>query len=179
MMFNGNPVSFEDHHNSLYYKIAVSLVGHDIPFLLIVKLLTLLSMKELKAFSFFILMLLIWGNLKAQNTSITVLDKETKKPIPYANLCFEGMVEGAKTYGITSLDGKAKNDVKEKSLLVISFVGYETLIDTVHAHEEIIYELNPDLFNLNQVVITATRTEKALKDVPAITQVLLSSERNN
>ncbi len=112
----------------------------------------------------------------AQKSEIQVIDKETKKPIPYANLCFESLINGAKSYSISSLDGWAENKVKEKSLLVISFVGYETVFDTVLSQEAKIIQLTPDLFNLNQVVVTATRTQKMLKDVPAITQLITAKE---
>lgn len=112
----------------------------------------------------------------SQNTSILVIDKDTKEPIPYANLCFESLESNLVTYSISSLDGIAENKAQNKCLLAISFIGYETIFDTILANENKIYVLNPDLFNLNQVVITATRTEKALKDVPSITQVVLSTE---
>ena len=112
----------------------------------------------------------------SQNDYISVIDKDTKEPIPYANLCFESLESNSVTYSISSLEGKAENKAKDKCLLAISFVGYETIFDTILENEKKLYELNSDLFNLNQVVITATRTEKALKDVPSITQVVLSTE---
>lgn len=133
-------------------------------------------MKKLISFSLFAILFSMWMNLEAQNSAITVLDKETGKVIPYANICFEGVENGTKLYSITSLDGLAENKAKEKSVVIISFVGYETIIDTIYPKETKEYNLDTDLFNLNQVVVTATRTEKRLADVPVLTQVVLAKE---
>jgi len=133
-------------------------------------------MKIYKSLMLLGLAMLLWINAEAQHALIQVFDKETKAPIPYANLCFEGLENGVKTYKITSLKGLTENNINEESILVISFLAYQTLVDTIKAGQGKNYELEPDLFNLNQVVVTATRTEKTLKDVPVITQVVLASE---
>lgn len=136
-------------------------------------------MKKLISFSLFAILFSMWMNVEAQNSAITVLDKETGKVIPYANICFEGIENGIKSYSITSLDGIADNNSKEKSVVIISFVGYTPLVDTISPNENKEYLLDSDIFNLNQVVVTATRTEKRLKDVPVLTQVVFQKEIEN
>ena len=108
----------------------------------------------------------------AQDASLKVYDKETKQPIPYANVCFEGLITKTQHYAITSLKGEAVNSVNEKSQIAISFVGYKTIVDTIYPGESKTYHLQPDIFNMEQVVVTATRTEKALKDVPILTELI-------
>lgn len=112
---------------------------------------------------------------KAQN-EILILDKNTKEAIPYANLCFESLKNKTKTYAISSLEGKAINKVQEASILTISYTGYRTHSDTILPGENNVYELGADLMNLDQVVVTATRTNKKLMDVPIITQLVLAEE---
>ncbi|MBE9469334.1 MAG: TonB-dependent receptor [Bacteroidetes bacterium] len=112
----------------------------------------------------------------ANETFLKVFDKETKQPLAYANVCFQSVSSKENFYFVTSLNGETKNPVKEKSKIVISFVGYETLIDTINPNEAKVYYLQPDVFNMEQVVITATRTEKALKDAPVITQVITAKQ---
>ena len=112
----------------------------------------------------------------AQTAIITVFDSETKQAVPYATVCFEGLKTGKKQYAVTSAQGKLVNPVKEKSQIAISFVGYKTLTDTIDAGENKTYYLQADIFSMEQVVITATRTEKTLKDAPVITQVITARQ---
>jgi len=133
-------------------------------------------MKKFKILGFILLILSLFENVNAQNATISVNDNDSKEAIPYANLCFQGLLTNSKSYSITSLEGKIENTISEKSVLIISFMGYESLIDTINPGESKLYQLKADLFNLNQVVITATRTKKALKDVPAITQLVTAKE---
>ncbi len=112
---------------------------------------------------------------KAQG-ELEIIDAETSKPIPYANLCFESLSNKKKTYSISSLKGKVENKIKDKSIISISFTGYKTLIDTLIPEESKVFKLKLDLMNLDQVVVTATRTPKKLMDVPVITQLILSDE---
>lgn len=122
------------------------------------------------------IIVLISQSVIAQNYVISIIDNDTKQPVPYTTVCFEGLQTGKKQYAVTSAKGEVLNPIKEKSQITISFVGYKTLIDTLNPGESKTYKLKADLFNLDQVVITATRTEKALKDVPVITQVITARQ---
>jgi len=133
-------------------------------------------MNKWKVLGFLVLLLAMHKSGKAQEAIIKVIDADSRLAIPYANVCFQSLLSDAKTYSITSLEGDAKNNITERSLLVISFMGYESLFDTILPNESRVYELKPDLFHLHQIVVTATRTQKALKDVPAITQLVSAKE---
>jgi len=115
----------------------------------------------------------------AQEAVITVIDSETKELLPYVNICFESIDAKQKQYTITNTNGKAINPCKTRCVLAISFVGYKTKIDTLAASQNKTYYLETDVFNLDQVVVTATRSRKALKDAPVITQVISSKEIEN
>jgi len=112
----------------------------------------------------------------AQSGMIKVFDKVTKHPVPYANVCFENMRTKGKHYSVTSLKGEVVNISAETSLITISFVGYKTLNDTINPKESKIYYLQPDVFNMEQVVITGTRTRKTLSNSPILTKVITSVE---
>ena len=112
----------------------------------------------------------------SQSSHITVIDGDTKDVLPYVNICFESLDESHKQYAITNIDGQADNPCKEECIVAISFIGYKTIIDTLEANQDITYRLETDVFNLDQVVVTATRTQKALKDAPVITQVISAKD---
>jgi len=112
----------------------------------------------------------------ANKIVLKVLDKETKQPIHSANVFFEGFATKAQHFSVTSFKGETFNPVTEKSKIAISFVGYKILIDTLYPKQTNTYYLQPDVFSMDQVVVTATLTEKALKDAPVITQVITAKQ---
>lgn len=115
----------------------------------------------------------------SQNSIIKVLDAETKEPMAYVNVCFESLVSAKKDYTITNINGEATNICTDKCIVSLSFVAYKTLFDTLTANKSKTFYLHADVFNLEQVVVTATRTQKALKDAPVITQVITSENITN
>jgi len=137
---------------------------------------SMINLEHMKGLIAIISILLINQFAFAQDALLKVYDKETKSPKPYANVCFEGVKTKSQYYSVTTLKGEAINVATEKSQIAISFVGYKTIIDTINPGESRIYYLQPDVFNMEQVVVTATRTEKALKDAPVITQVITAKQ---
>ena len=115
----------------------------------------------------------------AQKPTIKVLDIESKEALPYVNLCFESFDQSQKQYAVTNADGEVTNPCQTNCVVAISFVGYKTIVDTLASNTFKVYFLEADIFNLEQVVVTATRTEKALKDAPVITQVITAKEMSN
>lgn len=66
--------------------------------------------------------------------------------------------------------------------LRISFVGYETLETTVEirkSENHADFRLNESSIDLNEVVVTGTKSEKTLKNVPVITQVISAGKMLN
>ena len=74
----------------------------------------------MKGFITITTILLISQSAFAQDALLEVFDKETKQPMPYANMCFEGLITKTQHYAITSLKGEAVNPVREKSQIAIS-----------------------------------------------------------
>ena len=109
--------------------------------------------------------------IMAQNNKCILLDKETNQPIAYANICFEDIENSSKQYTTTSIDGKFTCQIKGTTIIAISYVGFKTYIDTLDISKAHKFYLTPDFLNLDQVVVTATRSNKLLKDAPVITQV--------
>ena len=108
----------------------------------------------------------------SQNGMISIFDKETRQAIPFVNISFESIKTGEQKFAISNTKGRAENPFQGACIISISHIGYLNLVDTIDGSSNPIFYLQADFFDLNQVVITATRSEKSLKDAPVITQVI-------
>lgn len=103
-----------------------------------------------------------------------VLD-ETGSPMPGA------MVKIGETgkVTVTDSDGKFEFQVKDKNSIKInvSFIGYVCNTNILQADKtENVIRMIPDQTALSEVVVTATRTPKALKDAPVVTRLISADE---
>jgi outer membrane receptor for ferrienterochelin and colicins len=102
----------------------------------------------------------------AQQAAIEVRDAKTQEPVPFAHVCFESIKSKSQKHFVTDIKGKVPNECKEPSIVAISYVGYETLIDTVHPGKSHIINLKPAVLNISEVVVTAQFTpERADKSI--------------
>ncbi len=101
-----------------------------------------------------------------QKAFITVIDQKNNEPVAFAHVCLEGLKSGAPKYSLTDINGKVSNDVKERSKIAISYVGYKTLIDTISPGQSKEIALRPTVLNMDEVVVTAQYTpERADKSI--------------
>lgn len=101
-----------------------------------------------------------------QKTFIRVIDQTTREPIGFGHVCLEGIKTGAARYLLTSAEGEAEADLKEKSVLVISYVGYKTYSDTIDPGIPLTVELQPAILQMDEVVVTAQYSpERADKSI--------------
>ena len=84
-----------------------------------------------------------------------VIDSATQKPVPFVNIYIKGTAIGTRTdfNGAFSIEFTAKADS-----LTASYIGYVTTIKPIvlHKFQTIDYQLLPDKYNLNEVVIHPT-----------------------
>ena len=111
-------------------------------------------------------LMLTAGEIFGQQATITVIDAKTKEPVPYATVCFESSKPPVQKCAVTDMAGKTPNGVKETSKVTVTFVGYKTLVDTIKHGESKTLLLDPAVFNMDEVVITAQYApEKADKSI--------------
>ena len=84
---------------------------------------------------------------------------------------------------VTGIDGEfIINADKNAAKIEVSYIGFiqDTFILKNHdaSHVELL-ALAPDISALEEVVVTATRTPKALKDVPAVTQLICRGHKES
>ena len=105
-----------------------------------------------------------------------VLD-ETGSPLPGAAV----RIDGCRQPVITDTDGKYSFILPDRSTarITVSYVGYTSgsaVIRSDGSEKDNTVRLSADPTMLNEVVVTATRTPKALKDVPVVTRVISAEE---
>lgn len=126
-----------------------------------------------------ILALIVAGQVKSQEDTDAMLfgdvkSARTKEHIPYSMILVKGTNIG------TTADGsghyKLANLPVGKCTIVAQAIGYKSQEKEVVMEKgkavKIFFELEDDLLNLEQVVVTATKTEHYLKDVPVRTEII-------
>jgi len=101
-----------------------------------------------------------------------ILNKETAKPLPYVNLVVKDSDLGATSN--EQGDFVIPNLPVGPYELIVSFIGFEEQLFPVHLPltEPLNLSLRPELIEMSTLVVTGTRTERFLKDVPVTTQVI-------
>jgi len=88
-----------------------------------------------------------------------------------------------KSYELSDDNGEVEYEFSKPAVLVVSFVGYETLIDTIYKARDYEYQLKPTVFNMNEVVITAQytpeRADKSIYKVNLITSKQIQEKSAN
>ena len=125
------------------------------------------------------LLLLVFSGLQAQNKfSARILDSSTSKPLFGANASVEGTGLGATADEEGSLlISKIPNGTQ---VIILTFVGYTSQSLTLNfpLGEEITYEirLDPEGEEMEEVIISATRSRRTIADTPTRVEVLSGEE---
>lgn len=107
-----------------------------------------------------------------------VLDKNTGKHLPFVHVTLKGTTIGTTTDKTGHFF--LKNLPVGEHILVFSALGYKSLEYQIEIQpntlQEINVELEPDVFMLEQVVVSASRAEKELKESAVQVQVIHSKQ---
>ncbi len=110
---------------------------------------------------FIILTFMLASSAFAQETAkINLVDKITGEPLPYANLCFENKAKNSQTFQISDTKGTASEEINGQTVVAISMLGFKTLVDTIERGGTYSYRLEPTVFDMDEVVVTAQITPK-------------------
>ncbi len=114
------------------------------------------------------------NKLLSQNIIVSgqIISEVDKQPIVGVNI----LLVGSRTGTISDIDGKFAVNIHQnkKTNLRFSYTGFITENREIKCKMDtsLIIHLKEAIFDLNDVVVTATRTEKSLKDVPVLTQLI-------
>jgi outer membrane receptor for ferrienterochelin and colicins len=140
---------------------------------------------SLKNFIILGLIVLYSSNINANNSTsgnIQILQKGIDQPIQYAHVMWKDATY-PKISGSEISDTKGniriQNHKSNQIIISISCIGFKSLQDTISLNETKIIYLDEDVFNLDQVTVTGTRTPHTLNKAPILTQVITSKEIEN
>jgi len=121
---------------------------------------------------FSLTLLLAVMRVSGQQAEVRVLDGKTGQPVPFSHVCFQPVNGGVQVHAITGENGTAPNLAKSRAVVAISYVGFETLYDTVNPGESVTLSLKPKIQDLNEMVVTAQyspqRVDKSIYKVKVI-----------
>ena len=95
-------------------------------------------------------------------STLVIVDKETGNTLPNAHICFESLDKENTSYVLSDRDGVVENTVKKRSLISVSFVGYQTLIDTITPGTSSTLYLLPSTVDFEEVIVTAQFSPKRI-----------------
>ena len=120
---------------------------------------------------------------QSQTSCFTLLDSKTAEPVAFANVCTEGLHAKVQKHYVTTMEGTFPNEIKERSAIAISCVGYITLRDTLSPGTGKVLRLIPTVFNINEVVITGQyspeRADKSIYKVDVINSRQIENKAAN
>ena len=123
----------------------------------------------------FLLLFMPLGILAQSLVQGTVLDSQTKQPIPGANINITGTSAGSST----DFDGKFKlPKVKKGDKLVFSYIGYANLTLTYNGQKEVTINLVEESNQLNEVVIQVGYGSAKKKDATGSVDLVTAKEFN-
>jgi len=129
----------------------------------------------LLAFSFLVLFSLYSASAQVTKIMGTVVDEETKQPIPFANLVLSGISVGA----TTDFEGRYSIETRNPKIdtLVITYIGYETkkIAVTKNIFQQVDIELNPSGIMLNEVEILPGENPAEV----ILRKIIANKENNN
>lgn len=119
----------------------------------------------------------------AQNYTLSgiVTDKTDSTPLSGANISVKNTDVNTHSQTGTKGEFSTKGLTKGTYIITVSFIGYESLQDTLLLQENIPnlnYTLKPRETRMHEIVITGTGTEHYLKDAPVQTEVISGKALN-
>lgn len=127
-------------------------------------------MKKFYSITLFLALMAISNGLFAQSISGKVMDAESNEPVIGATIMEVGTTNGV----ITDAEGKFSLNLKKSpSQIRVSFIGFEAkIINATSGQTNIVVNLSPELFGLEDVVVTANRFEENLQDLSGAASVV-------
>lgn len=112
-----------------------------------------------------------------QNENLRVVDSRTGTPVSFAHVKLTELGSGDQRFFVTDIDGHIKTSIVKPTVIRITYVGYQAFNDTLMPGSEPLIRLLPEVFSLDEVVVTAQynpgSSDRSLYRVNVINQLQL------
>ena len=108
-----------------------------------------------------LILVTIQSAVLAQSTVRGVVQDEQSVPLPGVSVLVKGTLTGT----VTDLDGRFELPAMKGSILVFSYIGYQSFEQNVSDQTELSIQLFPSVTDLEGVVVTALGVEKNIKSL--------------
>lgn len=122
----------------------------------------------------FLLLLLPFSVLAQSTLSGTVVDKNSKQPIPGVNVVVQGAPNGVQT----DFDGKFQLPAKKGDVIVFSYLGYKNFSVTYDAQTNLTVSLEEEANQLSEVVVQIGYGSVKKKDATGSVSLVTSKDFN-
>ncbi len=117
------------------------------------------------------------GQVADKNFKVVVTDSGTAAPLPFATVCWQSILDKASGNGVANANGEVMIKSQGGRVVVsVSCLGYRPLRDTVVLSSPMVLSLSEDIFNLEQVTVTGTRTPRTIKESAVLTQLITQKD---
>lgn len=140
-------------------------------------------MMQFIRFAFFTGLLLLAFQGFGQKSELRVVDARNSNPVAFAHVKATELGSKTTRFFVTDLDGFIKAQVTKPTVYMITYVGYQAYNDTILPGAEAIVRLLPEVFSLDEVVVTAQynpgSADRSLYRVNVINQMQLRRSASN
>lgn len=114
---------------------------------------------------------------------IRIIDYYTHEPIPNAHICTESSENKEVHFWVSNVDGTLINTLKNPSTVVVSFMGYQTLKDSLNPNKSATFKIKPSVEQITEVVVTGQfrpeTKDKSIYNVQVINKLDIQNKAAN
>ena len=128
-------------------------------------------------------LIFIFSLIFANDSKYIFVYDEYSNPIDNANISLiKKSSNQVDTFGKTDKDGKYQLNIKyrEDYFLEISHIGYENSIQNLSSNiDDLFIVLEKNIFNSDDIIVTATRYSRHIKESPVLIHIISSGDIKN
>lgn len=130
---------------------------------------------------YIILILLVCNSVNVLSQGrFVVVDLSDDSTLPNAHICFESLDKENTFYTLSDKNGVVENKIEKPSVISVSFVGYQSLIDTISPGQSKTLYLKPSAYDVGELVVTAQfspkRIDNSIYKVKVINSALVENK---
>lgn len=92
--------------------------------------------------------------------TLIIYDKIDGRTLPDAHICFESFDKTQTSYALSDQNGRVKFSINGSSVISVSYIGYESYLDTIHPGDTKSIFMSPSSVSMEDVIVTAQISPK-------------------